>query len=279
MRFFTRSSAKGEEKTSLHADGEPKSPWSVRSQRAELRLARLEEKVEQCKAFVSQSEKTVGELKLRKDYQLEHTFEPGGGGGALLPHAFSSLRDEETRLATYRELLGKFTSEIEALKNPSAEQAEDRLRQQSILGKLVVDRLEKDREAERAVETLLRILHERSEMTDAMVQVAAEIDFTIEEDGLDERRFKVLLDSLPTDLAAASEKWVSWFLGSRQAAKEYRVHDKVISVAETLASANVFCVGEVVNLTQAEADSLLSKPRIGGPPVTPAEAESAPVSA
>ncbi len=119
---------------------------------------------------------------------------------------------------------------------------------------------------------------ERVKLTARMAEFTAAIDFTLVEDGLDTRRFDELLAALPADLAARSEDWVASFLSEKQEGEAYNVLEKVLILPESLANPNVYNSGQRVELTEQQAEKLLSRNRPGGPAIVTVEAEKAAVS-
>ncbi len=237
-------------------------PRSARSQRGKLRQRELEVRLGEIESTLEQDRKAVSEEeKLEKQFtkQLSQREDP------QLLIALANVKEQLKRLRNYVEIRqdqrALVQGEIEAL-IPNAAQRQARDEAQKQLAQLTVDRLEVDRKAEEQSSALRRTLADRAVLSARMTEIAGSIEFSADEkQGLDAVRFDRLLDSLPGELAAESERWAKWFLGKREDVKPYIVRDDRLVVPETLTNHGIYRFGETIELTEEEAGELLREDR------------------
>jgi hypothetical protein len=230
--------------------------FSPRSQRSfeEQRIVQVEiAKFDSSIRFV---ERRIGELEEFKKYHLMDKRHDS------LAMTLREIEDQTRMLRVYKEERAVLQARLDDLVTVTPEELQVRQPQQQALAQLVASRLEKDRQADKAVEALRGILQERAELSAQMNTLAAVLDFTIDPniDALDTRRFDALRAALPTELAASSERWAGWFMGT-SGLKPYIVRDERLVVPETLASHGVYFFGETIELTDDQARELLREDR------------------
>jgi hypothetical protein len=159
------------------------------------------------------------------------------------------------RIDEYKGLISTFEdqgkvlqAEIEAVKRMTPAEAKDRAENQAALVELALERLELDRTLSDTFKKVRLFLQKRTEITEQILARMRRVEFTLEFDGLDEDRFKAIEAVLSPDLIAKSEQWVRWLLGEEKG-EPYTVLDEMLTLPETLASANFYRRGERVELT------------------------------
>jgi hypothetical protein len=141
-----------------------------------------------------------------------------------------------------------------------------RLGRQEQVASLVGARLEKDREADRLIGDLKRVLGERAALTRKIGEQCEALDLEISPDGLDEARFENLLASLPEGVLTGSERWHGWFVGKRKDVKPYVVRAHRLMATETLFHNGVYSFGDSIYLSEQEASDLLCEEYAGTHP-------------
>ena len=241
----------------LFKTGKGTKAWSQRSQRNWLQQRKLEQGRERCEDRIRYSERKITELEKSKGSRVQRQIERGAGSGSPLGPMLTELAEKNAELAVYQERRALIQSQIEALANPSPQQAAERAERQNYLANLAGERLKKDELAEGALKGLRRLLEERAELTAKLLKAAEAAELTIGEDRLDARRFEELLASLPEALAAASGRWHSWFVGEQGKVKSYVLVVDEATLPESLARAGSYRFGDKMELTDEEAGELL----------------------
>jgi hypothetical protein len=175
-----------------------------------------------------------------------------------LSRNLAQLEDRKAQLAAYKKHSASLQSKIDALAHPAPLQVAEREQEQSRLADLARKHLENDRLADAALQDLRQLLEKRAGLTASMVLTASAVELTIGEDALDEGRFKSLLDLLPAELAATSERWVDWILGTEGNKQCYVVRAKTLVLPETVASNHLYRTGDRIDLTEEQTRKLLS---------------------
>jgi hypothetical protein len=230
--------------------------WSFRSQRSCLQQAKLEQQRKRCEDLIHYCERSIGELEKSKEAQLKAQMERRAGSAQFLGRTLTELAEENAKVAAYKERRAFIQSQVDALANVSPSEAAQRAERQAALARLVADRLEKDRELGAALKQFRQLLAQRAELSAKVTQAASAVEITVKGDGLDEERFKALLDSLPAEVAGASERWAVWFLGKQEKARPYVVVVDELMLPETLARAGFYRFGDKVELAEDEAGEL-----------------------
>jgi hypothetical protein len=235
---------------------ETKGAYGARSQQSWLRQREFERNLEKCESLIRYCEGRIGELERSKRAQLKAQIE-GQDTAPFLGRTLTDLAEKTAELAAYKERRALIQSQIEALVNLSPQEAAERTERQNFLAHLVGERLEKDLLVGGAIKGLRGLLEERAELTAKVVAAASAVELTVNGDGLDDQRFKLLADSLPGELAATSERWVAWFVGDQERMKSYAVVANELTLPESLARANSYGFGDTVELTDDQASDLL----------------------
>jgi hypothetical protein len=234
--------------------------YSLRSQRSLLREVELSADLRKCEGLVGYTERRIAELEEDKARQLKGSLSHDGMDRLVLARTLEQLESENRIVIPYREQRDQIQAEIDKL-GASPAQAAERAERHRYLAKLAADRVQKDQLVEGALNGLRRLLKERGELTGKMLKGAEAADFTVDDDGLDARRFDELLAALPGELALSSEHWLEWFLGKGESLKTYVVRDKSLTVPETLANPGVVHFGDRIELRQDQARELLRNDR------------------
>jgi hypothetical protein len=238
--------------------------FSPRSQRSfeEQRIVQAE--IAKFDSSIHFVERKIGELEEFKKYHLRDKRHDS------LASTLRELEDQTRTLRAYKEERAALQSTLDDLVTVTSEELQARQPQQQAFAQLIASRLEKDRQADKAVEALRGILQERSELTAQMTTLASVLEFTIDPniDALGTRRFDALRAALPAELAASSERWAGWFMGTG-GLKPYIVRDERLVVPETLASHGVYFFGETIELTDDQARELLREDRPAPTPDKP----------
>jgi hypothetical protein len=238
-----------------------------RSQRGLQQRQELRDNLSQVQNRLRYLGNQISEGEESKAWLLKHSV----GSHAEPHHASSYFLGLQKQIVELSALRGTFAvveeqrvflqAEIEKL-DPKPSDVKARGENQSRLAKLTADRLEKDREADAALQVLRGLLQQRGQMTAKMMECASTIEFTVDgEKGLDARRFDELLASLPEEFSGTSERWADWFLGQQKSVKTYIVRDERLVLPETLENHGVYRFGEEIQLTENEARELLREDR------------------
>lgn len=230
---------------------------NARSQASLIEESRLRVRLEQINQTVNQAEEKIVELEIQKTERAHQTVAQGliavrDSVSAKIDdilHAREILKDCEHERAVTEAAIETFNA------RPAPSRA--RLKLQRELRRFAVDRLEKDRQADRLLKELRQVLNDRKELSDGMEERSADLGLKISEDGLDMPRFETFSASLPDDFLSASEHWHAWFLGERKDIKPYVVRDEYLVVRETLVDHGVYQFGELIHLTEEESAELL----------------------
>lgn len=179
--------------------------WSTTSQRVRLELARLKAEIEKSDGLIFWHKKELERWEEVSQYQVANAVRGDSMADNWLPQSLRNLEDMKLQLAAHVDYRATLQAKADALANPSAAQIAERAEKCNLLANLAADRLDKDREAESALQELRRILAKRAELTARMAEAASAADFTFSDDRLDDLRFRTLSDLLPAELAATSE--------------------------------------------------------------------------
>jgi hypothetical protein len=237
-----------------------KAKFSARSKQSLFQQDLIDSRIRAVQGIRHVEQREIDELSGHRAGWHERSLKPKDETFVQLVHdADADLKRLRERTQGCDEHISEFEAEKAKL-IPSPEQAQVRTEQQQLVSSLAVKRLGKDREIAKVVANLRSLLGERSGLTAKMMEVVPTIDFTVDGD-LDARPFNDLLAALPSDLAADSERWTDWFLGSNEYAKPYVVRDERLVVAETLASTGIYQRGERIELADERAAELLRENR------------------
>ena len=231
--------------------------YSPRSQRSWLTQRKLEQDRERCQALIGHCDRKISDVEKIKESQLRHRLEGRGSEIFPLGTVLAELQQNKAERAAFEERKGQLESQIQLVINLSPQQVAERTDRQNSLANLAADRLQKDRLVGGALKGLRGLLEERAELTAKLVAAASAVELTVNGDGLDEQRFKLLADSLPAELAATSERWHAWFTGDQEGMKSYAVVVNELTLRESLARANSYVFGDKVELTDEEASELV----------------------
>jgi hypothetical protein len=238
-------------------------PRNARSQASFIEQTRLRDKLSCVESLIQSTQRKIAEFEENRKWMLrQNAGKDAGKWDRGIANATAMLRDQREILSIYQEQRDQLNAEVAAL-DPTPKQIAERAKQQSRLMQIAGERLEKDREADSLVAQLRTLLAARGELTAAMTEIAEDLEFRIGESGLDARRFERLLDSLPEELAATSERWNAWFFGKQESVTRYIVRDERLILPETLAHHGVLHCGDEVFLTDEEARELLREDRRG----------------
>jgi hypothetical protein len=246
-------------KQSKKRPGRKGKSWSTRSQQSWLKQRDLEGNLEKCKGLIRSCESDIAQSEKASELQVNQVITGSGPSRLTLGEKLAELEGNKRKLVAFKDRAASLQREIHALTHPRPSLLAQRRKQQTLLAGLAAERLVKDRLADRALQSLRSLLEERARLSATMQEVARTIEFTGEPDGFDEQRFEALLNSLPSGLAAESEKWISWFLGEERTEESYTVTRKVLLFPETLASAHFYRYGDRLELTEAQAGKLASE--------------------
>jgi len=252
--------------------------WSRRSQESMVRQWDLEHDLRNCETLIEYCEKRMAELERHKEASLMRRIAGRGGNLVPLGPILTELEETKAELGAYRGQRVLIQREIEGLVNPTPAQTAARTEGQNFLARILSDRFDVDLQIDTALKDLRQLLEQRAGLSAKVIEGARAVNLTIGGGGLDNWRFDVLLDSLPTDLAARSERFVKWFLGEAQATKTYIVRDEIFTLSETLASPHVYHSGDHVELTDEQAAQLLSEERPDGPSIMTVETQKAEIA-
>lgn len=248
--------------------------FSARSKRSLLQQDDMQRKLAHLTFTIGNKEVKIDELQRHRDRWFEDSLKRSDGRiTQRILVTDSELKVARAELAIFEEQSAELQARIAKL-IPTPEQAQARAEQQELLAQLAAERLEIDRETEKAIETLRIVIGDRAAVTAKMMECAVALDFTLDDDHLGARRFDELAASLPADLAAASERWLSWFRGAREDAKPYPVNQERLVISETLAHHGVYLRGETVHLNDEEARTLLRADGAAQAPGGPAPKQS-----
>jgi hypothetical protein len=226
------------------------SPWSPRSQRSVKREYELEKEIGKFQALIQFE---VNRLQVAETNRLRQAKLVSGGQHfymAALEDSLKEITERKGKIASFEETISGLRREIEALQ-PTAPQAAERRRKQSELAALTESRKRGDELIDLAIEQLRGLLIDRVKLTQKMLQLASEIDFTGDGD-FDSARFNRLLSSLPSAMRRDSAQWVEWFLGREQGRSACEIREETQTFPETLAAAHFYRCGERPLLTEKQ---------------------------
>jgi hypothetical protein len=239
--------------------------WSARSQRDVLRQLSLKAELVRSEKGLASAERKLAEAQADQESGVERYARGDRGIGRSIAERVADVGNAERQCAAFREHAGRLREELAALENPTAKDVDRRRQSQGRVAQLAERRSDLDRLIAGTVKELHRLLEKRGGMSAAMRDAAGAVDMTLTEDHLDESRFNALAAALPSHLAEKSECWLRWFFGgSREGTKTYAVTRGPFTLAETLASAEVYSEGQRVELTKVEAEKFLAelRPRV-----------------
>lgn len=242
---------------------------SIRSRRSILKEHDLREAIKRVGVAIAVTTRRIGELEPAIERTTKLVIHEGNSMVRYnLDEMLKDLAGQRDFLKACQNERSSIEAEIAKLA-PGPVECKVRLAHQERVASLVGARFEKDREADRLIEELKRVLGERSELTSKMAEPCEALDLEIGADGLDETRFEKLLSSLPDELLTASERWQGWFLGKRNSVRSYVVRAEQLMVAETLVHNGVYHFGETICLNDQEASELLCEEYAAAEPRTP----------
>ncbi len=229
--------------------------WSPRSQKSMLHQLELEAKLGKCREQIAFSEKKIAQEKETAASQTAVTTDGGSHNVRLaMNRTLAGIEERKRELAAFREREKSLQAQIRALALSSAEAA-NRASLQGELAALVMKRFGIDAAIDAVVEKLRAAAQQRAELSAEIVRLAGRLEFAATAD-FDEARFAAILNSLPEDVAARSHDWVNWFFGQESARELHTVGAMRLIIAETLASAGVFRLGETAMLTRPQIANL-----------------------
>jgi len=252
-----------------------KQVYSQRSQFSWREQWRLEEDLSRCAGWIVVCEGNVARLKETVARLTDSMVKGAPVFPANLGDVAREMEDEQRKLKVLKAHTAEVRSQIKSLTQPSRSQAAARRKQQIALGSLASKRLEADRTMDLMIDNLRRLLEVRKGLSAKMHAAAAAIDLKGASDFLDESRFDRLLDALPSDMAATSERWAERFAGVQRGKKRYIVLSARLTLEENLADARCYVRGDSVKLCEEEAAELLAKGAVDYPEGEAPEQEEA----
>lgn len=232
--------------------------WAARSQASFLREWDLRASLDKCTGLLRYNQRALESAQQETERRTKAAVLGSDAAAGMLPQSIGEAEDRKSRIAIFEAQRANVQAQIDTLVNVSPSEAKQRAEQQSALAQLAIARLELDRSLALTVESLRMLLAKRLELTGKMYGLGRTIDFTWAFDGIDKDRFQALENALPDNLLGQSEKWVGWFLGEGQETESYTILDETLTLAETLANANVFRRGERIELTAEQLQEVSS---------------------
>lgn len=232
--------------------------FSRRSQGSYQREATLRKQLRSVDDIISRCQRVADSEQAQID-QLSRNSLTEGWPAALIPKHLSKIQEQKGQIAVFEPQRERIRAQIDALVNPSPEEARQRAETQTAVAELALKRLEEcDRRLADLIRTAGALLEKRAEMTNQIWGLGQNIDFQFDPTGMDERTLNALKIVVGCELEASAEKWVDWLLGERQETERYVVCDDRIVFAETLASPNIYKRGDQVDLTAEEVAEIRS---------------------
>ena len=226
--------------------------WTPRSKAAVLRRERLERQREILQEHIAHGKKEIAELEKDRERCAERVAN-GENIYYALDNCLDELRTKKEKLDVWYDQLDRVEKQIESC-NPTAEEAAERKKNQNTLAVFAEERLATDGKIHEQLAQLSDLLQRRREVSGQMAEKAKVLEMEIEF-YLDQDRFDALLDSLPTNLLALSEKWVEWLFG-RERGEVSAVARERVEQREKLAHTGIHEPGDLLELSQAEFDEL-----------------------
>lgn len=239
-------------------DADKEGKWSARSQRDSLELVRCRAHIERIDIWIKILRKNVDDLESRKAQYVSQVAAGNGSSDLMLAGLIDDLRSKRERLQAYEDSKAELQARIRVLQEPSEDRKRERRERQLRIARLAEQRAKVDGEVAAALEGAVKLLNERAELTRSMRQECEAIGFAFVEDHLDEARFEELGKHLPADLAQHSREWLDWFFGKQSNDMVCKVTSESVSIAETLASPNVYLKGETVRMKHEDYKRLRS---------------------
>ncbi len=234
---------------------EPAKPqWSLRSQANICQEWRLESELTKCQGNLRNWQE-----KLRKAAEgvKRQTAQVNAGNGyshSILRSYVADCEEAKRMVASFEEHAADLQKQIEALK-PDAAKAKERAQQQEAMAHLVGELLKSDADLSFQLELVRENLRRRRELTSDMRKLADLLEFPYHTD-LQQDRFAALLAALPQGIVAATQKWVSAFLGSENDRTPFDIRTDRVTLPENLRSANAFRYGDRPSLTKEEREQI-----------------------
>lgn len=227
----------------------PARAWSGRSQRSIKRQFELEDQIGKFEKLIANEERGLANAEINRTRQAKMVI---GGQGVYqhnLEESIAEIEQRKQKIKVYQEIIAGLQKEIQALQ-PSRSQASERARKQAKLALLAEERIGAVGSIDAAICVLKQRLDIHNKLTDAMVSLASEIDFSGQD--FDLARFDNLAVSLPTAMQPESKRWLEWFLGMEKDRRECEIRRDPELFPETLAAAHCYRCGEKPLLTETE---------------------------
>ena len=231
---------------------------SLRSQKSLKRQYDLEDQIVKFEKLIAFEQ---GKLKDAEVNRLRQAKQVAGGQGLYmraLEDSIAELEQRKQKISAFRETVAGFRAEIEALQ-PSAAQKAERARKQAELTRLADERMEAVSSIDAAIHVLRQRLSIHAKLTEGMVKLAGEIDFS--GGNFDSARFDALASALPVAMQGESGRWLIAFVGEEADRHPYKVRgESIVILAETLVAANIFRQGETGLVTEKQRAELDKEP-------------------
>lgn len=227
----------------------PAREWSLRSQRSIERQFKLEDDIGKFQKLVGYEERRLADAEVNRTRQAKQVVNGQGAYQRNLEESIAEISQRKEKIKAFQEMIAGLQKEIQALQ-PSCSQAAERARKQVELARLAEERIGAAASIDAAIRVLRQRLSIHGELTEAMVKLAGEIDFSGQD--FDSARFYELAASLPTAMQPESKRWLEWFLGIEKDRRECEIPREFQSFPETLAAAHYYRCGEKPLLTEKE---------------------------
>jgi hypothetical protein len=233
--------------------------WSPRSQRSLRLQLDLEGKVKNLRSQISFQQGRLKKAEEDRDRCASKLSFPGMSyyNNLSLDEALGQIGTSEATIKLCEQQIADIETQICEL-SPNPAQAKERASTQAEMARLADDRFQQDQLIRVAIIKLRELLKGRSEMTDKLQELAAQIDFM--GSNFDSERFDELLSHLPNEVLGDSQRWCQWFFGSGGVRTIYRIERDGQSLPETLGCANFFRAGDEPLLTPEERKILDYEP-------------------
>ncbi len=230
-------------------DRTPPKAWSLRSQRSLKRQYELEDEIGKFQKLIGFEEKMIAAAEVNRTRQAKMVI----GGQPIyqrnLTDSIAEIEQRKQKISAFQETIAALQSEIKGLQ-PTATQAADRAHKQAELARLADERMEAVASIDAAIHVLRQRLNIYGKLTEAMVKLAGEIDFSGQ--NFDSTRFDTLAAGLPVAMQRESTRWRESFLGEEADRRACEIVREFQSFPETLAAAHYYRRGEKALLTEKE---------------------------
>ena len=230
-------------------DRTPPKAWSLRSQRSLKRQYELEDEIGKFQKLIGFEEKMIAAAEVNRTRQAKMVI----GGQPIyqrnLTDSIAEIEQRKQKISAFQETIAALQSEIKGLQ-PTAAQAADRAHKQAELARLADERMEAVASIDAAIHVLRQRLNIYGKLTEAMVKLAGEIDFSGQ--NFDSTRFDTLAAGLPVAMQRESTRWLESFLGEEADRRACEIVREFQSFPETLAAAHYYRRGEKPLLTEKE---------------------------